>query len=144
MYIIDSYLYINIIKLNYHYLFEGIMKKKKLNTNNIYLLIGNRIKESRISLNISQIDLSNTINIPLNNLIDIEEGKQKISLSLLSKISTILNVDTNYLLIGISNNIIKHNIEKLDEFIQLFKIIRNMSYNEKIAIYNILNLSESE
>ncbi len=120
------------------------MKNKKLNTNNIYLLIGNRIKETRISLNISQIDLSNTINIPLNNLIDIEEGKQKISLSLLSKISTILNVDTNYLLIGISNNIIKHNIEKLDEFIQLFKIIRNMSYNEKIAIYNILNLSESE
>ena len=144
MYIIDSYLYINIIKLNYHYLFEGIMKNKKLNTNNIYLLIGNRIKETRISLNISQIDLSNMINIPLNNLIDIEEGKQKISLPLLSKISTILNVDTNYLLIGISNNIIKHNIEKLDEFIQLFKIIRNMSYNEKIAIYNILNLSESE
>lgn len=144
MYIIDSYLYINIIKLNYHYLFEGIMKNKKLNTNNIYLLIGNRIKETRISLNISQIDLTNMINIPLNNLIDIEEGKQKISLSLLSKISTILNVDTNYLLIGISNNIIKHNIEKLDEFIQLFKIIRNMSYNEKIAIYNILNLSESE
>ncbi len=144
MYIIDSYLYINIIKLNYHYLFEGIMKNKKLNTNNIYLLIGNRIKETRISLNISQIDLTNMINIPLNNLIDIEEGKQKISLPLLSKISTILNVDTNYLLIGISNNIIKHNIEKLDEFIQLFKIIRNMSYNEKIAIYNILNLSESE
>lgn len=59
---------------------------------NINELFGTRVKEKRISLNLSQEALANLADIDRTYLPDIEKGKRNISLVVAEKIAKALNV----------------------------------------------------
>ena len=63
-----------------------------MDNENLYVKIGLRIRELRISQNISIQELSDKLDIEYNNLIRIEKGRTNSTLSTLYKISQALNV----------------------------------------------------
>lgn len=60
---------------------------------NIRLVIGERIKELRLSQNLTQLDLSLKAGITRANLSNIEAGKYNVSLDTLYKIATALGTE---------------------------------------------------
>ena len=65
-----------------------------------YKSIGKRIKLRRKELNIKQNELAEKLNISNNHLSSVENGREKPSLELLLNICELLNVTTDYLLLG--------------------------------------------
>lgn len=63
-----------------------------MNKENLCLTIGQRIREFRISQNLSLQELSDKLNIEYNNLIRIEKGRTNPTVGTLYKISQSLNV----------------------------------------------------
>lgn len=65
-----------------------------------YIAVGERIKKSRISKNITQDKLAELIEINPSHLSNIERGKTKMSTDTMVNISRSLNVSMDYLLFG--------------------------------------------
>lgn len=72
--------------------------------------LGSRIKQSRLLRGYTQAQLAEKLNMTEANLSSYERGKSKPPLTVLERISEILNVKTNYLLSG---NEIDEDSEKL-------------------------------
>ncbi|WP_158259094.1 helix-turn-helix domain-containing protein [Flagellimonas meridianipacifica] len=60
----------------------------------IYKIIGERIKSQRESLNISQLKLSEKLDISRSSISNIEVGRHQIPLHVLYEISRVLELDT--------------------------------------------------
>lgn len=65
-----------------------------------YKSVGERIKNSRISKNITQDKLAELIDINPSHLSNIERGKTKMSTDTLANIARSLNISIDYLLFG--------------------------------------------
>lgn len=63
--------------------------------------VGCRIKEQRILKNMSQVELSEKIGRYDNYIYDVEHGKNGMSLEIALSISSILEMDLNYMFYGI-------------------------------------------
>lgn len=69
-----------------------MITKKKMNEQQLFLKIGDRIKEIRISKSISQQDLAAKCNFEKSNMSRIEAGRTNLTLKNLYKISRALDV----------------------------------------------------
>lgn len=76
------------------------MNYEEIGTKGFYTEIGNRVKEIRISRELTQEALANTVNITQNHYGKIENGIHSPSLVTLSKICKVLNCDMNYIVYG--------------------------------------------
>ena len=73
-----------------------------------YKEMGKRIKQKRKELNLTQEKLSEILEISPTYISEIERGTGISSLATITKIANILNLDLDYLILGISNT----NIDK--------------------------------
>jgi len=64
------------------------------------LLVGQRIKERRLVLKLTQDDLSKTLGVTRQHISFIEQGKGSPSLTLLPKLASELGVSVDYLVSG--------------------------------------------
>ena len=78
--------------------------------------IGQRIRILRKEKGLSQLELSNKLNINMDHLIRIENGNKGMSLDLLTEFSKYFSVSTDYILFG--NN---QNTEEIKEIISLIQ-----------------------
>lgn len=69
-----------------------------------YLSIGDRIRERRKFLKLSQENLSNEIGVSASFISDIENGRRKMSLETMIKISIALDTSLDYLVLDNRNN----------------------------------------
>ena len=73
-----------------------------------YKEMGKRIKQKRKELNLTQEKLSEILEISPTYISEIERGTGISSLATITKIANVLNLDLDYLILGISNT----NIDK--------------------------------
>ena len=73
-----------------------------------YKEMGKRIKQKRKELNLTQEKLSEILEISPTYISEIERGTGISSLETITKIANVLNLDLDYLILGISNT----NIDK--------------------------------
>ena len=73
-----------------------------------YKEMGKRIKKKRKELNLTQEKLSEILEISPTYISEIERGTGISSLATITKIANVLNLDLDYLILGISNT----NIDK--------------------------------
>ncbi len=102
-----------------------------------YKNIGLRIRENRLSQQLTQETLSELAELTPTHISHIERGTTKLSLPTLIKISKVLNVSVDYLLAGTthSNSNIQINnllelfndctIEELDAFYEICKVTKD-------------------
>ncbi|MBO5009973.1 MAG: helix-turn-helix transcriptional regulator [Clostridia bacterium] len=69
-----------------------------------YKLIGERIKEQRVKAKLTQEALAERLDVSIGYVSQVERGITKISLDLLGKISSILNIDMGYFVSGSATN----------------------------------------
>lgn len=81
--------------------------------------IGQRIRILRKEKGLSQLELSNKLNINMDHLSRIENGNKGMSLDLLTEFSKYFSVSTDYILFG--NNQNAEEIKEMISFIQ-FKL----------------------
>jgi transcriptional regulator with XRE-family HTH domain len=67
-----------------------------------YVVIGNRIKDSRRNKNYTQENLAEYLDVSITYVSRIERGKTTINLNMLSRICDYLEIDPSYLLTGCS------------------------------------------
>ena len=105
-----------------------------------YKEMGKRIKQKRKELNLTQEKLSEILEISPTYISEIERGTGISSLATITKIANVLNLDLDYLILGISNtNIDKtfsnllERIPKKDQklFISLCENIANTFIDKK-------------
>lgn len=80
---------------------SGYNKMTNIPDEQIYLIIGGKIKEARDNLKVSQTELAKRISIARTSLSNIESGKQKLPIHLLYKIASALGIPVTALLPGI-------------------------------------------
>lgn len=71
-----------------------------MNENNFRYEIGQRIKKTRISRNLTQAQLAESLNISINFLSEIENGKKGLSQETICKICNFFEISSDYLLLG--------------------------------------------
>lgn len=108
-----------------------------------YVKIGHRIKAARLEKNYSQADLGALVGCSNNHISHVEIGQTKVSLSMLLKLSFILEKDCDYFLLDTpyakGNSIIDAEIaEKLNQcntttLITINKIIDVLLEQQKIS-----------
>ena len=69
-----------------------------------YNIIGQRIKQARLSKNLTQEDLAEQIDISVAFLSRVERGNSHINLKRLSQLCRLLDVSEGYILNGVSSN----------------------------------------
>ena len=69
-----------------------------------YSVIGSRIKEARLSKNLTQEELADEIDISVAFLSRVERGNSHINLKRLNQICGLLDVSEGYILNGAANN----------------------------------------
>lgn len=107
-------------------------KTSKFNYNKeLYNIIGMRIKQRRLELQIPITKLSNALSISKMEFENIENGKQKFSIDLLANISMLLNIDKLYLLTGVKNKHLVENLNLLNNYIEFFKMFQSMSVKNR-------------
>ncbi len=106
---------------------------------NPYEEIGKRIYKQRMLKKISRKSFSKKLSIPLNLLEKIEEGQSKIGMDLLIKVSEILKVDITYFVIGITNERIQDAFNELEKYIEAYKLLSNLSFQQKQCLKNIFD-----
>lgn len=86
--------------------------------------IGNRIKERRKELGLSQTEIDEKCGISSGALSKIENGKTTPSIIAFYKLSQVLNCDINWLATGFSSNFQNNTLCKLeDELLKNFRIL---------------------
>lgn len=100
--------------------------------------IGERIKTRRKELKLSQTDIYERCDITSGALSKIENGKTTPSIIAFYKLSQVLECDMNWLATGISSNMQKFNICKLEE--ELLNGFRELSEDDKEELLGLLHL----
>jgi transcriptional regulator with XRE-family HTH domain len=105
---------------------------------NLYVIIGERIKEKRKELNVKQQKLADEVNINRTSISNIEKGRHQPPLHLLFKICFYLNLDIHSLIPSLEEIANLNNKETPG----LFKILygdNSLSENSKNDIETVLN-----
>lgn len=100
----------------------------------IYKLLGNRIRQERLKLNLTQEQLAEKVDLSTSYIGQIERGERNISLDTLVVICKSLGVTIDYLLqdsIDIEEDIVYN---------QLYQLISHRSLNEKVMALDILKV----
>lgn len=104
-----------------------------------YNVIGSRIRQARLSKNMTQEELSEKIDISVAFLSRVERGNSRVNLKRLNQICEILDVSEGYLLNGAANN---SDIYLYQEFSELLK---KCSPEKQKLIYEVAKtIAESE
>lgn len=93
-----------------------------------YRIIGRKIAEKRVELNISQEDLAEKIDSSANYISNIERGKRNASLTILLKIANELNLSFDYLL---SEELKNQNFREKAYLNELLNMIQNLNSKDK-------------
>lgn len=88
-----------------------------------YWSIGDRIRERRKFLKLSQENLANEIGVSSSFISDIENGRRKMSLETMVKISIALDTSLDYLVI---DNISNTKIKNETKFIELKNVLKEV------------------
>ena len=96
-----------------------------------YSVIGSRIKEARLSKNLTQEELADEIDISVAFLSRVERGNSHINLKRLNQLCDLLDVSEGYLLNGASSSS-ENYLDK--EFTDL---IKSVSPEKQKLIYNV-------
>lgn len=99
-----------------------------------YKSVGVRIKNSRISKNITQDKLAEFIDVNPSHLSNIERGKTKMSTDTLVQISIILNTSVDYLLFG--EIILEHDQYTNMALLEIKEILKDKNKNYINAFIN--------
>ena len=105
----------------------------------LYTIIGLRIKQRRLELQIPIAKISKSLSITSIEFENIENGNQKFSVDLLAKISMLLNLDKLYLLTGIKNKNLVENLKILNNYIEVFKMFQSMSAKNRERFISIID-----
>ena len=97
--------------------------------------IGARIKRCRQEQNLTQEKFAELINASPHYVYEIERGIKTMSLSTLDRISTCLNISTDYLLYGYNNSSTSDNDTYSDN---LALLINTLSPAKRANLFNIL------
>lgn len=100
----------------------------------IYKLLGNRIRQERLKLNLTQEQLAEKVDLSTSYIGQIERGERNISLDTLVVICKSLGVTIDYLL---QDSI---NIEEDIVYNQLYQLISSRSLNEKVMALDVLKV----
>ncbi|WP_138752754.1 helix-turn-helix domain-containing protein [Paenibacillus sinopodophylli] len=100
--------------------------------------LGQRIREQRRKLGLTQPQLAETIGMSLNTIKQLEIGRVKPSIDTLEKLSNLFGVTSDYLLGRKSNYI---NIEIQDEYIKL--VMREIGKRYSVDIENDSEIKEA-
>ena len=94
----------------------------------LYVHIGNRIREKRKILGLTQAEAAELLSISKNFYGDIERGNKSLSLEKIVLICEKFNIDPTYLLMGENQNVICELIKTcpVDKQFELEQIIRNV------------------
>ena len=104
-----------------------------------YSVIGSRIKEARISKNLTQEELADQIDISVAFLSRVERGNSHINLKRLNQICGLLDVSEGYILNGASNNSKNYLEHEFAEF------LKKVSPKKQKLIYNVAKaIAETE
>ena len=117
--------------------------KKNISDESLYEIIGNRINKRRVALHIDLGDFAKQLNISASALENIEKGKQRISIDLLSEIADLLKLNKMYLLTGIENKNIVESLKVLNNYIDFFKMVQSMSEKNRERLFNIIKNQNS-
>lgn len=96
-----------------------------------YTVIGSRIKQARLSKNMTQEDLADKIDISVAFLSRVERGNSRINLKRLNELCNLLDVSEGYILNGAASDS-EHYLDK--EFEDLLK---SVSPEKQKLIYNV-------
>ena len=96
-----------------------------------YIMIGRRIKESRMQKQMSQAVLAEQINMSVSYISRIETAKKQASLESLVRISNVLGVTADQLLNGNQTN------DRAEYKLDLVQLIEDCTSYEKRIIYEI-------
>ena len=96
-----------------------------------YIIIGRRVKESRLKKGISQAILAEQINMSVSYISRIETAKKQASLEALVRISNVLGTTMNHLLKGNLTNDYK------EYQVDLIRLMEGCTKYEKRIIYEI-------
>lgn len=100
----------------------------------IYKLLGNRLRQERLKLNLTQEQLAEKVDLSTSYIGQIERGERNISLDTLVVICKSLGVTIDYLL---QDSI---NIEEDIVYNQLYQLISSRSINEKVMALDVLKV----
>lgn len=100
----------------------------------IYKLLGNRIRQERLKLNLTQEQLAEKVDLSTSYIGQIERGERNISLDTLVVICKSLGVTIDYLL---QDSI---NIEEDIVYNQLYQLISNRSLSEKVMALDVIKV----
>lgn len=104
-----------------------------------YNVIGSRIKQARLSKNMTQEDLADKIDISVAFLSRVERGNSRINLRRLNEICNLLDVSEGYILNGAASDSDNYLVK---EFADLLKAV---SPEKQKLIYNIAKvIAETE
>ena len=87
--------------------------------NSLYLNIGARISQLRYRKKLTQVQLSEQLNISVKHLSEVERGLTSLSLEKMVLLCDILGTDMEYLIRG--NDITKHAVEIPDYIMDILK-----------------------
>ena len=104
-----------------------------------YSVIGSRIKEARLSKNLTQEELADQIDISVAFLSRVERGNSHINLKRLNQICGLLDVSEGYILNGAANNS-KNYLEH-----EVAELLKKVSPKKQKLIYNVAKaIAETE
>ncbi|MBC5787070.1 MULTISPECIES: helix-turn-helix domain-containing protein [Clostridiaceae] len=93
-----------------------------------YHVIGQRIRLKRRELNLTQMKLSELIDVSETYMSEIERGKSKVSLQVISNIARVLHTSLDYLVFGIPEEELKMDMDSL------YQDILNLSPEENRSL----------
>lgn len=86
-----------------------------------YNKIGDKIRERRMFLKMTQENLANDINVSASFISDIENGRRKMSLETMVKISIVLKTSLDYFILDNVNNVKIKNEIKIEQLKNLLQ-----------------------
>lgn len=98
-----------------------------------YTVLGERIRNARKQKHLTQEKLAEKCDLSTAYIGHIERGTRSLSIETLIKLSSVLNVSTDYLLLGINNNPIN-----LENIINSISSHKHSQYQKFISVVKIL------
>ncbi len=96
-----------------------------------------RLKEARTKNKLSQNELAKLVGIHVTNISRYERGENRPATDVLSKLANALDVTTDYLMSGSSDQIAEENISD-KELLSLFKKVNTLSTEKKKVVKELL------
>lgn len=102
------------------------------------ITIGNRIKERRKELNLTQLDIKEKVGISSGNISDIERGNRLPAATTLVQLAQVLDCSIDYILTGVSpksdNSDLYPVEESAQKLLRLFYVLSDEDQEELIMI----------